>query len=67
MVLILGDIMDQVIEIKSMENKIYTQDKIQELLYDVQQLVTDLGWDYERLTRGGKDIYDELCKKLNID
>jgi len=67
MELILGVIMDQVIENKNMENTIFTQDQIQELLYDVQQLVTDLGWDYERLTRGGKDTYDELCKKLNID
>jgi len=59
--------MDQVIEIKSMENKIYTQDEIQDLLQDVRGLVTDLGWDYDRLTLGGKNIYDDLCNVLNIE
>lgn len=46
---------------------IVTQDEIQKLLYDVQQLVTDLGWDYERMSRSGKDTYDELCEKLGIE
>jgi len=46
---------------------IFTQDEIQDLLRDVQTLVTDLGWDYERMSRGGKDTYDELCEKLGIE
>lgn len=49
------------------KEKIYTQDEIQELLQDVRVLVNDLGWDYERLTRGGQGIYNELCNKLGID
>ena len=59
--------MVQVIEIKSMENKIYTQDEIQDLLHDVRGLVSDLGFDYERLTLSGKNIYDDLCNLLNIE
>lgn len=51
----------------TVKEKIYTQDEIQDLLKDVRFLVSDLGWDYERLTRGGQDIYDELCNKLGID
>lgn len=31
------------------------------------ELVYDLGWDYERMTSGGRDIYDELCEILGID
>lgn len=50
-----------------MEEGIYTQDTIQELLQDVRVLVTDLGWDYERLTQGGQSIYNELCHKLGIE
>ena len=49
------------------EKKIYTQDEIQDLLEDVRSLVSDLGWDYERLTKGGQGIYNELCNKLGID
>ena len=50
-----------------MDEKIYTQDEIQELLEDVRVLVSDLGWDYERLTQGGQGIYNELCHKLGIE
>jgi hypothetical protein len=50
-----------------MKDKIYTQDEIQDLLQDIRGLVTDLGFDYERLSKSGKEIYDELCEKLGID
>jgi len=50
-----------------MEEGIYTQDTIQELLEDVRVLVTDLGWDYERMSQSGKGIYNELCDKLGIE
>lgn len=50
-----------------MKDKIYTQDEIQELLEDVRVLVSDLGFDYDRMSRSGKDIYDELCEKIGID
>lgn len=51
----------------NVEEKIYTQDEIQEFVEDIRSLVSDLGWDYERFTRGGKDVYNELCNKLGID
>lgn len=50
-----------------MENRLFTQNKIQDLLKDIRVLVSDLGWDYERMSRSGKDTYDEICEKLNID
>jgi len=67
MELILGGIMAQVIEIKIMENRIFTQDEIQDLLRDVQGLVIDIGWDYHRLSQSGQETYNKLCKSLNID
>ena len=50
-----------------MKNRIFTQDEIQDLLEDVQNLIDDLGFDYDRLSQSGKQTYDELCNKLNID
>jgi hypothetical protein len=50
-----------------MENKIYTQDEIQDLIQDLRGLVSDLGFEYERLSRSGKNIYDELCELLDIN
>jgi len=58
--------MDQHI-LNNMENKIYTQDEIQDLIQDLRGLVSDLGFEYERLSRSGKNIYDELCELLDIN
>ena len=38
------------------------QEKINKLL----QLVADLGWDYDRLSRSGQQTHDELCELLGI-
>jgi hypothetical protein len=46
-----------------METKVITQ----EMLETMQRLVYDLGFDYGRMSRNGKEIYDELCEVLNID
>lgn len=46
-----------------MESKVITQ----EMLETMQRLVYDLGFDYPRMSRSGKEIYDELCEVLNID
>lgn len=32
----------------------------------IQQLVADLGWDYDRLSTGGQSVYNELCGLLDI-
>ena len=31
---------------------------------DIRDLVDDLGWDYERMSEGGQEVYKKLCKKL---
>ena len=49
------------------ENKVFTQDEIQDLLEELQTLMFHLGEDYERLTRSGKDTYDDLCMVLKIE
>jgi len=49
------------------ENKLFTQDEIQNLLEEIQTLIFHLGEDYERLTRSGKDAYDDLCMVLKIE
>jgi hypothetical protein len=46
-----------------METKVITK----EMLETIQGLLYDLGFDYERMSRSGKEIYDELCKVLNVD
>ena len=50
-----------------MKDRIFTQDEIQDLLEDIQNLIDDLGFDYQQLSPAGKQTYDELCNKLNID
>ncbi len=44
-----------------------TQEELQKVLETIQDLVHDLGFDYERMSRSGKEIYDELCEILSID
>ena len=29
-------------------------------------LITDLGWDYQRMTSGGRETYDKLMQMLGI-
>ena len=50
-----------------MKNRIFTQDEIQDLLEDVQNLIDDLSFEYDRLSQSGKQTYDELCNKLKIE
>ena len=68
--LISGNTLDQHI-LDNMEegidDTIYTQDEIQDLIGELRELVYDLGFEYERLSRSGKNIYDELCELLDID
>jgi hypothetical protein len=30
----------------------------------VKNLVDELGWDFERMSEGGQEIYKKLCEKL---
>jgi len=33
----------------------------------IQTLVANLGWDYDRMSGSGKETYEELCEILNIE
>lgn len=35
-------------------------------LKTIKSLVSDLGWDYQRMSQSGKDVYNKLCNELNI-
>lgn len=50
-----------------MKDRVYTKDEMEELLKQITILVSDLGFDYDRMSRSGKNIYDELCELLDID
>jgi hypothetical protein len=33
----------------------------------IQAFVGDLGWDYDRMSQSGKEVYEKLCNELNIE
>ena len=37
------------------------------LMEEIQNLVEDLGWDYQRMSTSGKITYRELCLTLGWD
>jgi hypothetical protein len=45
----------------------YSESATIELMKEIKLLVTDLGFDYGRMSKSGQQIYDELCEKLGID
>jgi hypothetical protein len=34
---------------------------------DIKDLVIDLGWDYQRMSQGGQEVYEKLCEILEIE
>ena len=32
----------------------------------LKTLIDDLGWDYQRMGRSGRETYDEICHLLNL-
>ena len=32
----------------------------------LKTLIDDLGWDYQRMGRSGRETYDEICHLLNM-
>lgn len=36
-------------------------------LEKIQNLVNDLGWDYDRMSSSGQETYDKLCKVLGLE
>ena len=33
---------------------------------DFLDLLGDLGWDYQRMSKSGRETYDEICHLLNM-
>ena len=48
--------------------RLFTESVINEAvnIKKVTNLVADLGWDYDRMSSSGQQVYDELCDLLNI-
>ena len=40
--------------------------KVNELGDKLISLLTDLGWEYQRMGRSGRETYDEICHLLNL-
>ena len=34
---------------------------------DIKDLVIDLGWDYDRMSQSGQEVYEKLCLILEIE
>ena len=32
----------------------------------LHSLIDDLGWEYQRMGRSGREVYDEICHLLNM-
>ena len=32
----------------------------------LHSLIDDLGWDYQRMSRSGRDVYDEIMQLLGV-
>jgi len=37
------------------------------MIADIKDLVIDLGWDYDRMSQSGKEVYEKLCEILEIE
>ena len=42
------------------------QIKVNKLGDKLFSLIDDLGWDYQRMGRSGRETYDEICHLLNL-
>ena len=36
-----------------------------QIIQKLSELISDLGFDYERMSQSGKQTYDEICGLLN--
>lgn len=34
---------------------------------DIRTLVLNLGWDYDRMSQSGQEVYEKLCEILEIE
>lgn len=49
------------------DSKVVTKKQAETLIAEIQDLVIDLGWDFDRMSSCGQDTYTKLCTKLNIE
>ena len=52
------------LKVKGYTEKVYNQNEIKDLIDSIEELVGDLGWDYERMSSSGQETYDKLVKYL---
>ena len=48
------------LKVKRYTEKVYAQNEIKDLIDSIEELVGDLGWDYDRLSQSGQETYDKL-------
>lgn len=48
------------LKVKGYTEKIYAQNEIKDLIDSIEELVGELGWDYERMSSSGQETYDKL-------
>ena len=47
-------------KVRGYTEKIFTQDEVNDILSNIEDMVDNLGWDYDRMSQSGKATYDEL-------
>ena len=47
-------------KLRGYTERIYTQDEVNNILSAIEDFVNDLGWDYDRMSQSGQEIYNEL-------
>lgn len=52
------------VKVKGYTEKIFTQDEVNEILESIEDMVSDLGWEYDRMSSSGQETYDKLDKYL---
>ena len=45
--------------------KIFTQDEVKDILTEIIESVEDLGWEEQRMSQSGKEIYNNLRNYLD--
>ena len=41
--------------------------KLNHKLEEAKTLIFNMGWDYDRMSQSGQQLYNELCLLLNIE
>ena len=54
------------VKVKGYTEKIFTQDEVNEILESIEDMVGDLGWEYDRMSSSGQETYDKLVVLTNI-